>query len=441
LVVVFLYYDIVYIDLTKEKNKRRFMNNIRENKNVIKLKWCCDVIERDKYVIEKMKVMENNGSVFSEFSRIRDKLSWEKVVEVLELIEDEMLDDERLLGSNVFDKLDKLKVDIEEIMETSTDLTEKMIRAGKLISRNIEEEDEEEEDDEVEVKKVVVKEEVVEEVREVERKRIDFKLFEEKYGDFLSDQKIPILMSESRVIDLVKMPHLLIAGQTGSGKSVFLNVLIMSVMSKTKVEDCKLVLIDPKRVEFAGYRNEEHLLCDVVTSVDDIECVLDKLVEDMDNRYELFEKVGVKSYDSYNKLVEERMEKSCKINRIVVVIDEFADLMMMSEGRIENKIIRLAQLARAVGIHLVLATQRPIAEIMTGLIKSNMPSRISFKVVSKQDSRMILDETGAEKLKGKGEMIFIDSNGVREILQGVYLSEEEINEITNNYKKVIVRLD
>lgn len=238
-------------------------------------------------------------------------------------------------------------------------------------------------------------------------------------------EKIPVVLSNSKVVDLTKMPHLLVAGQTGSGKSVFMNVFISTVVLKTNPQNCKLVLIDPKRVEFSLYRGIPHLWRPVATQIDKIEKVLNELIQEMESRFIALEKYGVRNLDSYNEKTKDKKPY------IVVVIDELADLMMVSCHSVEEQITRLAQLARAVGIHIVMATQRPVVEIMTGLIKSNMPSRISFKVASKQDSRVILDQNGAESLKCAGEMIFMQ-NGQTEKFQGIYISEEEVKKITNN---------
>jgi len=240
----------------------------------------------------------------------------------------------------------------------------------------------------------------------------------------IKDEKIPILLSANKVVDLTKLPHLLVAGQTGSGKSVFLNTTIISIISKHDPEDCKLALIDPKRVEFSLYKNVPHLWAPIATKLDNITELLDNLVTEMEKRYELLEQTGSKNIEAYIK------QTNNKLPFIVVVIDELADLMMVSNHSVEDQITRLAQLSRAVGIHLIMATQRPVVEIMTGLIKANMPARISFKVASKQDSRVILDQNGAECLNGNGDMFFIQ-NGELERLQGVYVSESEIKKAAN----------
>ncbi|MDD5649424.1 MAG: FtsK/SpoIIIE domain-containing protein [Candidatus Nanoarchaeia archaeon] len=251
-------------------------------------------------------------------------------------------------------------------------------------------------------------------------RRVDYDFSCVDIFDVIRDEKLPVVLGSERVIDLVKMPHLLVAGSTGSGKSVFLNLAIMSILSS--VSDVQLALIDPKRVEFSLYKGLSNLFMPVATKYEQADMMLEELILEMERRYLLLEKAGVKSVCDYNKRSKE------KISYIVVVIDELADLMLVSDHGLEVKITRLVQLARAAGIHLIMATQRPVAEIMTGLIKANMPARIAFRVESKQDSRIILDESGAETLKGAGEMIF-KSFGQVEKQQGLYLTDDQIKKI------------
>jgi S-DNA-T family DNA segregation ATPase FtsK/SpoIIIE len=246
----------------------------------------------------------------------------------------------------------------------------------------------------------------------------------------IKDQQIPVILSKEKIVDLVKMPHLLVAGQTGSGKSVFLNAFIVSTIFKTNPSVCKLVLIDPKRVEFSMFKTIPHLWKPVATQLDKITEVLDDLIIEMEKRYDKLEEIGARNLESYNQQTKE------KLPYIVVVIDELADLMMVSSHSVEQQITRLVQLARAIGIHIIMATQRPVVEIMTGLIKANMPSRIAFKVASKQDSRVILDQNGAELLKGAGEMLFMQC-GIIEKHQGVYVDENQIYSIVNGKQKEI----
>jgi DNA helicase HerA-like ATPase len=239
----------------------------------------------------------------------------------------------------------------------------------------------------------------------------------------IANERLPIVLSAGKVIDLSRMPHLLVAGTTGSGKSVFLNVAILSMLYKLQPAQMQLALIDPKRVEFALYRNVPHLYAPIATKLDQASGLLSSLVDEMERRYELLAKHDVKSLEAFNEIASE------KLPYIVLVIDEVADLMMQSEDRtISDKITRLAQLARAAGIHIIMATQRPVVDIMTGLIKANMPARVAFRVESKQDSRIILDETGAEKLKGAGELLF-KNNGEVTKHQGVWVLELDIKRI------------
>ena len=222
-----------------------------------------------------------------------------------------------------------------------------------------------------------------------------------------------------KIMDLAKMPHLLIAGQTGSGKSVGLNAIILSLLYTKTPEQMKLVLVDPKRVEMASYASIPHLLRPVVTSSEDTEKVLEELVTEMERRYNVFAEAKVRNITSYNDQSEE------KLPYIVAVIDEMADLMMTSGKHVEACIVRLAQLARATGIHMVVATQKPVSTVVTGLIKSNLPTRLSYQVASKNDSRVILDCNGAEKLLGRGDLL-MTSSGEPERFHGAWVSDEEI---------------
>ena len=235
-----------------------------------------------------------------------------------------------------------------------------------------------------------------------------------------------------KIIDLSKMPHLLVAGSTGSGKSVFINSIITGLLSTRKPDDVRMVLIDPKRVELTPYANIPHLYTeDVIVDTEKAVSVLSATVEEMMVRFKILEKVGVKNISDFNK----KMIKSHKMWNILVVIDELADLMLQAGSEIERLIVRLAQLGRATGIHLVVATQRPSVDVVTGLIKANFPSRVSFAVMSQIDSRTVLDGVGAEKLIGKGDMLFspIDSAQMSRI-QGVLLTENDIQSITSQWE-------
>ena len=204
--------------------------------------------------------------------------------------------------------------------------------------------------------------------------------------------------------DIAKMPHTLVAGATGSGKSVCINSLIISLLYKSKPSEVKMILIDPKMVELSGYNGIPHLLIPVVTDPKKAAGALNWAVQEMVNRYSLFASKGVKDIKGYNKIMEK--ENDAKLPQIVIIIDELADLMMVAPNDVEDAICRLAQMARAAGMHLVIATQRPSVDVITGIIKANIPSRIAFTVSSQVDSRTILDSAGAEKLLGKGDMLY-----------------------------------
>ncbi|MCK8823478.1 DNA translocase FtsK 4TM domain-containing protein [Fuchsiella alkaliacetigena] len=237
------------------------------------------------------------------------------------------------------------------------------------------------------------------------------------------------IAGEPVVADLVEMPHLLVAGATGSGKSVCINSIISSLLYKGKPDEVKLMLIDPKMVELTTYQQVPHLIAPVVTDAKKAAVALQWLVEEMEDRYELFAATGTKGIESYNRhLAEEENEE--KMPYIVVIIDELSDLMMVSADEVEDAICRLAQMARAAGIHLIIATQRPSVDVITGVIKANIPSRISFAVSSQVDSRTILDTGGAEKLLGKGDMLFSPVGSQKMIrVQGAFISEKEVNEL------------
>lgn len=237
------------------------------------------------------------------------------------------------------------------------------------------------------------------------------------------------------VADIAKMPHLLIAGATGSGKSVCINTLIISILYKAKPEEVKLIMIDPKVVELSVYNGIPHLFIPVVTEPKKAAGALNWAVTEMTNRYNTFAEYGVRNLGEYNKKIEtmhvaEGEEPPQKLPQIVIIVDELADLMMVAPGEVEDAICRLAQLARAAGIHLIIATQRPSVNVITGLIKANMPSRIAFSVSSGVDSRTILDMNGAEKLLGKGDMLFYPQGYQKPArLQGAFVSDEEVSDV------------
>ena len=237
------------------------------------------------------------------------------------------------------------------------------------------------------------------------------------------------------VTDIAKMPHLLIAGATGSGKSVCINTLIVSILYKAKPEEVKLIMIDPKVVELSVYNGIPHLFIPVVTDPKKAAGALNWAVTEMTNRYNTFAEYGVRNLSEYNRKIEtmhftEEQPRPDKMPQIVIIVDELADLMMVAPGEVEDAICRLAQLARAAGIHLIIATQRPSVNVITGLIKANMPSRIAFSVSSGVDSRTILDMNGAEKLLGKGDMLFYPQGYQKPArLQGAFVSDEEVSQV------------
>jgi S-DNA-T family DNA segregation ATPase FtsK/SpoIIIE len=238
------------------------------------------------------------------------------------------------------------------------------------------------------------------------------------------------------ITDLSKMPHLLIAGATGAGKSVCINTLISSILFKATPEEVKFLLIDPKMVELINYSNIPHLISPVVTNVKKTAGALHWAVKEMEHRYELFAACGAKDITGYNEIMCKLPPENQCLPFIVVIIDELADLMMIAPNEVEDAICRLAQMARAAGIHLVLATQRPSVDVITGLIKANIPSRISFAVTSQMDSRTILDMGGAEKLVGKGDMLFLPIGASKPVrLQGAFLTDKDITALTNFIKE------
>ncbi|MDB6184821.1 DNA translocase FtsK [Streptococcus vestibularis] len=243
----------------------------------------------------------------------------------------------------------------------------------------------------------------------------------------------------ARSFDLGRMPHLLVAGSTGSGKSVAVNGIISSILMKARPDQIKFLMVDPKMVELSVYNDIPHLLIPVVTNPRKAAKALQKVVDEMENRYELFSKFGVRNIAGYNAKVEDwnaqSQEKQIPLPLIVVIVDELADLMMVASKEVEDAIIRLGQKARAAGIHMILATQRPSVDVISGLIKANVPSRVAFAVSSGTDSRTILDENGAEKLLGRGDMLFkpIDENHpVR--LQGSFISDDDVERIVTFIK-------
>jgi len=244
------------------------------------------------------------------------------------------------------------------------------------------------------------------------------------------DFKLPIALGKnisgsSIAVDLTEMPHLLIAGTTGSGKSVCVNSIIMSLLYKHSPDSCNLILIDPKMLELSTYEGIPHLLCPVITDAKKATAALSWTVREMENRYKLMTKIGVKNIDGYN------LKNKKVMPYIVVIVDEMSDLMLVAGKEIENYIQKLSQMARAAGIHIIMATQRPSVDVITGTIKANFPTRISFQVSSKIDSRTILGEQGAEQLLGKGDMLFMSSANRIVRIHGPFVSESEIEKVNS----------
>lgn len=239
------------------------------------------------------------------------------------------------------------------------------------------------------------------------------------------------IAGETVVADLPRLPHLLIAGATGSGKSVCVNTILASILFTATPDEVRLIMVDPKRVELAVYNNIPHLLSPVVTEPKKAAAVLKQVVMEMETRYKMFAEVGARDLERYNASAPAELRKAS----IVVIIDELADLMMVSPADVEESICRLAQMARATGIHLVIATQRPSVDVITGLIKANVPSRIAFAVSSQIDSRTILDSAGAEKLLGRGDMLFAPVGSLKPLrVQGAYISDREIERLVAFWK-------
>lgn len=247
------------------------------------------------------------------------------------------------------------------------------------------------------------------------------------------------IMGKSIFAEIDKTPHLLVAGATGSGKSVCINCIIASILMRTKPDEVKLVMVDPKKVELSMYNGIPHLMMPVVTDPKKASIALQKIVAEMESRYDLFSEKNVKNISSYNEWVEKEnknrvdTDRIKKMHYIVVIVDELADLMLVASKEVEDSIMRITQMARAAGIHLIIATQRPSTDVITGVVKANIPSRISFAVSSSIDSRTILDMTGAEKLLGKGDMLFLPmGENAPQRIQGAYVSDSELEKIVDH---------
>ena len=286
------------------------------------------------------------------------------------------------------------------------------------------------------------------EVPNEQKEKVRFKELLQLAPDAMAkDFMIPLFLGkdasgEPLITDLVRMPHCLIAGTTGSGKSVCINTIIMSIMYLQRPDRVKLILVDPKVVEMAPFKDIPHLMCPVINDTGRATSVLEWACEKMDERYEFLAEAGVRNIKDYNTMTQEELierfqpgspEEEAKIPKqlpyVIIIIDELADLMMTSGKEVESFIVRLAQKSRAVGIHLILATQRPAATVVTGLIKSNMPTRISFRVQSRMDSRIVMDQNGAELLLGQGDMLFMPPGASKPIRsQGTFIDDKEIRD-------------
>jgi S-DNA-T family DNA segregation ATPase FtsK/SpoIIIE len=281
-----------------------------------------------------------------------------------------------------------------------------------------------------------------------------------------SSAKLPLCLGktiggEPVIVDLDRMPHLLIAGTTGSGKSVAINTMILSLLYTLKPEQCRLIMVDPKMLELSVYDNIPHLLTPVVTDPKKAVVALKWAVREMEERYKKMSKLGVRNIDGYNARIAEAVSKGEKLTRtvhtgydkesgdaiyeeeeldleplpyVVVIVDEMADLMMMAGKDIEGAVQRLAQMARAAGLHVILATQRPSVDVITGTIKANFPTRISFQVTSKIDSRTILGEQGAEQLLGQGDMLYMQGGGRISRVHGPFVSDDEVEKVVRHLK-------
>jgi S-DNA-T family DNA segregation ATPase FtsK/SpoIIIE len=292
------------------------------------------------------------------------------------------------------------------------------------------------------------------EVPNVEKEKVRLKELITMTGRKARDMALPLYIGKDAsgaalVGDLATMPHLLIAGTTGSGKSVCINSIITSLLMTQRPDWCKLILVDPKMVEMAQFKDVPHLMCPIVTDLKRAECILEWAVTKMDERYEQLSEVGVRNIAAFNALEkqaiydrlqpttdEERNQIPTHMPHVVIVIDELADLMMTSAKEVEHYLSRLAQKSRAVGIHIVVATQRPEARVVTGLIKSNLPCRIAFRVASRMDSRIVLDQNGAEVLMGQGDMLFLPPGSAKLIrAQGTYLEDHELRDVIDFLKE------
>ncbi|MCQ2983206.1 MAG: DNA translocase FtsK, partial [Treponemataceae bacterium] len=278
------------------------------------------------------------------------------------------------------------------------------------------------------------------EVPNPKRAVVSFRELIEKDSPETAKMAVPVVLGkditgDAQMLDIATTPHLLIAGSTGSGKSVCVNSIILSILYKRSPDEVKMLLIDPKVVELKLYNDIPHLLSPVITEPKKAFQALQYCLCEMERRYAMLDRMGVRDIKTYNRRIKERNVMQEKMPYIVVIIDEFADLMATTGKELESTVARLAAMSRAVGIHLILATQRPSIDVITGLIKANIPTRIAFMVASKTDSRIIIDQVGAEKLLGKGDMLYasaVDPFPVR--LQGAFVTEDEVERVVDYVK-------
>jgi S-DNA-T family DNA segregation ATPase FtsK/SpoIIIE len=288
------------------------------------------------------------------------------------------------------------------------------------------------------------------EVPNVDKEKVRFKELITLTGSKAAHMELPLFLGKDAggaplVYDLAVMPHMLIAGTTGSGKSVCINSIIMSLLVTQQPDRCKMILVDPKMVEMSLFKDVPHLMCPIITEMSRAEQILDWAVTKMDERYELLAEAGARNLAAFNKMTaeeiyarfqptteEEKKQIPLHLPHVVIIIDELADLMMTSAKEVEHHLSRLAQKSRAVGIHIVVATQRPEAKVVTGLIKSNLPCRIAFRVASRMDSRIVLDQNGAEVLMGQGDMLFLPPGSSKLLrAQGTFLEDSELHSVIN----------
>lgn len=366
-----------------------------------------NMIDSDKLIFNEIKRqigLPRNEDRIEEMFCLKDKIQYLKADDLLKLIKDNFLSS---MQSSDADKLIRIETQLDKNLKTWYDIQLFMSTLKRKPKK---------------VEKIIVANKT--------QVQIDMTNLNKEMKQAISlfnNENLPFVLGKlpdgsTKIVDLTKLPHLLVAGQTGSGKSVFLNSIIISMLNQKN--DCKLVLVDPKRVEFSLYKRIPQLFSPVVSEVNDADKLFESLIKEMESRFSKLETACFKNLESFNK-----SQLECnKLPYIVIVIDEFADLMLTTNSSVKNNIIRLASLSRAVGMHIVMATQRPVAKIIEGLIKSNMSSRVSFKVASRQDSKIILDRNGAEKMNGNGDMLFLEKGDLVRC-QGFYISDEEIKKI------------